>query len=130
MNGTVLLDGAGLAKLCQDDRMVNTLVAAAQRGGRRVGTTAMARLEAEHTGTRTTKVEWILSRLQVHAISCAVSDAAAELLRTHRLDGRRCAGEATLAAIARAGRPPVTVLTSDPGHLALMCGPGITVLRV
>ncbi|WP_067852210.1 DNA-binding protein [Nocardia shimofusensis] len=130
MAGTLLLDSEGLSKLYRGDRAVVTWVEAARLENIRVGTTTMTRLEAEHGRLPKNRISWTLSRLEVHEITRRVSDDAAELLRTHSLHGHKYAVDAVLAAVARAARPPVTVLTSDTEALTLLCGPGIAVVAV
>jgi hypothetical protein len=130
MSGTLLLDCEGLSKLYLQDRLVLTFVAAAQSEGARVGTTAMTRLEAELGSVHRSRIAWTLSRIDVHEITRAVSDAAADLLRAHDVHGHKYAIDAALAAIARASRPPVTLMTSDPGDLTLLCGKGIRIVKV
>jgi hypothetical protein len=130
MPGTLLLDCEGLSKLYLQDRLVLTFVAAAQSEGARVGTTAMTRLEAELGPVHRSRIAWTLSRIDVHEITRAVSDAAADLLRAHDVHGHKYAIDAALAAIARASKPPVTLLTSDPGDLTLLCGKGIRIVKV
>jgi hypothetical protein len=66
----------------------------------------------------------------LHDITRAVSDVAAELLRGSGLHGHKYAIDATLAAIARAAEPPVTIVTSDPEDLAQLCGPEIEIIKV
>ncbi|MFE7798726.1 hypothetical protein [Nocardia sp. NPDC057440] len=56
--------------------------------------------------------------------------SAADLLRAHDLHGHKYAIDSALAAIARASRPPVTVLTSDPDDLTLLCGNRIRIVKV
>lgn len=90
----------------------------------------MSRLEAELGRVHRSRVAWTLSRIDVHEITRAVSDAAADLLRAHDLDGHKFASDSALAAIARASKPPVTVLTSDPDDLTLLCGNGIRIVKV
>lgn len=130
MPGTLLLDCEGLSKLYLRDRRVVTLVEAARQEGIRVGTSAMTRLEAEYGRVHRARIAWILSRIDVHAITREISDAAAELLRDNGLHGHKYAIDASLAAIARAGERPVTIATSDPEDLTLLRGPGIEIIKV
>ncbi|MFD5656317.1 hypothetical protein [Streptomyces hirsutus] len=55
-----------------------------------------------------------------------ISDQAAALLRTHHLHGRTYA---FFAAVARTTPQPVTVLTSDPEDLTLLCGHSVEVVK-
>ncbi|WP_425473255.1 hypothetical protein [Streptomyces montanus] len=59
-----------------------------------------------------------------------VTDEAAALLRGHRLRGHKYAMDAVLAVIARSAQGPVTIVTSDPEDISLLCGPAIEVIKV
>ncbi|GAB2839026.1 hypothetical protein GCM10022221_43180 [Actinocorallia aurea] len=128
--GTLLLDCEGLSKLYRKDRTVLALIQAAYDEGVRVATTAMTMLEADDERIHPARVAWVLSRVDVHDITRETSVQAAALLRSHRLHGHKYAIDSAFAAIARAARTPVTVLTSDPEDLTLLCGPGIEVLKI
>ena len=130
MPGTLLLDSEGLSKLCRKDRAVVAFVQAASEEGVRVATSAMTTLEADYERVHPARITWVLSRVDVHDVTKAVTDHAAALLRTHHLHGRKYAIDAALAAIARTAPQPVTVLTSDPEDLMLLCGPAVEVLKV
>ncbi|MFC5956899.1 DNA-binding protein [Streptomyces pratens] len=130
MPGTLLLDSEGLSKLYRKDRTVVTLVQAASEEGVRVATSAMTTLEADYERIHPARIKWALSRLDVHDITKEVTDEAAALLRTHHLHGHKYAIDAAFAAIARNAPPPVTVLTSDPEDLTLLCGPSVEVVKV
>jgi len=68
--------------------------------------------------------------VDVHDVTREVTDRAADLLRTWRLHDDKYAIEAVLAAIARAAPRPVTVLTSAPEDLTLLCGPAVDIVEV
>lgn len=72
----------------------------------------------------------MLSRIDVHDVTKNVTDRAAALLRDHRLRGHEYAIDAVLAAVARSAPGPVTVLTSDPEDIGLLCGPAVEVVKV
>lgn len=130
MPGTLFLDSEGLSKLYVKDRSVVALVQAAYEEGTRVATTAMTLLEADYERIHPARVRWVLSRIDVLDVTRGVSDRAAALLRSHRLHGHKYAIDAVLAALARSAPGPVTVLTSDPEDLSLLCGSGIEVMKV
>ena len=127
MPGTLLLDSEGLSKLYLD-RTVLALVQAALEEGVRVATTAMATLEADYERIHPARIRWVLSRIDVLDVTRDVTGRAATLLRDHRLSGH--AIDAVLATIARSAPVPVTVLTSDPEDISLLCGPGVEVIKV
>jgi hypothetical protein len=130
MPGTLLLDSEGLSKLYRKDRTVMAFIQAAAEEGVRVGTSAMTVLEADYARVHPARIAWVLSRIDVHGITRAVADRAAALLREHGLHGHKYAIDAALAAVALAVPRPVTVLTSDPDDLALLCGHAVEVIKV
>lgn len=128
--GTLLLDSEGLSKLYLKDRTVIALIQAATEEGVRVATTAMTTLEADYERIHPARITWVLSRIDVYDVTRETTDQAAALLRSHRLHGHRYAIDAVLAAIARAAPGPVTILTSDPEDLTLLCGPSIEIIKI
>jgi hypothetical protein len=130
MPGTLLLDSEGLSKLHRKDRTVVALVQAASEEGIRVVTSAMTTLEADSERIHPARIKWVLSRVDVHDVTKEITDQAAGLLRTHRLHGHKYPIDAALAAIARSAPHPVTVLTSDPEDLTLLCGPTVDIFKV
>ncbi|PJE96378.1 DNA-binding protein [Streptomyces carminius] len=129
MPGTLFLDSEGLSKLYLKDRTVLALVQAASEEGVRVATTAMTTLEADYERIHPARIRWVLSRIDVHDVTKDVTGQAAALLRGHRLRGHKYAIDAVLAAIARSAPGPVTVLTSDPEDISLLCGPAIEIVK-
>ncbi|WP_328915841.1 MULTISPECIES: DNA-binding protein [unclassified Streptomyces] len=130
MPGTLLLDSEGLSKLYRKDRTVMALVQAASEEGVRVATSAMTTLEADYERIHPARVKWVLSRVDVHDVTREVTDRAAALLRFHRLHGHKYAIDAAFAAVAHSSPGPVTVLTSGPEDLTLLCGPAVQVVKV
>ncbi|MCP9957490.1 DNA-binding protein [Streptomyces sudanensis] len=130
MPGTLLLDSEGLSKLYRKDRTVVALVRAASEEGIRVATSAMTTLEADYERIHPARTKWVLSRVDVHDVTREVADEAAALLRSHRLHGHKYAIDAAFAVIARNAPQPVTVLTSDPEDLTLLCGPSVEIVKV
>ncbi|MYY11209.1 DNA-binding protein [Streptomyces sp. SID4919] len=130
MPGTLLLDCEGLSKLYRKDRTVTALVHAAAEEGIRVVTSAMTTLEADCERIHPARVKWVLARIDVQDITKETADHAAILLRSHRLHGHQYAIDAAFAALTRTAPPPVTVLTSDPEDLALLCGPTVEIVKV
>ncbi|MFC3572980.1 DNA-binding protein [Streptomyces yaanensis] len=130
MPGTLLLDSEGLPKLYRKDRAVMALVQAASEEGIRVATSAMTTLEADYDRIHPARIKWVLSRIDVHDVTKEITDQAATLLRSHHLHGHKYAIDAAFAVIARTALQPVTVLTSDPEDLTLLCGPAVEVVKV
>ncbi|CBG72235.1 conserved hypothetical protein [Streptomyces scabiei 87.22] len=130
MPGTLLLDSEGLSKLYLKDRTVMALVQAALEEGVRVATTAMTTLEADYEPIHPARIRWVLSRIDVHDVTKDVTDRAAALLRERGLGGHKYAIDAVLSAVARSVPGPVTVLTSDPEDIGLLCGQAIEIVKV
>lgn len=55
---------------------------------------------------------------------------AGKLLAAASLHGHTYALAAIVAATALASPAPVTVLTSDPEDLRMLCGPGVHVIKI
>jgi len=130
MPGTLLLDSEGLSKLHRKDRTVVALVRAASEEGIRVATSAMTTLEADYARIHPARVKWVLSRIDVHDVTREITDQAAALLRAHHLHGHKYAIDAAFAVIARNAPRPVTVLTSEPEDLTLLCDPSAEIIKV
>ncbi|MEX3103805.1 MULTISPECIES: type II toxin-antitoxin system VapC family toxin [unclassified Streptomyces] len=90
----------------------------------------MTTLEADYARVHQARIRWVLSRIDVHEVTRAVGDRAAALLRDHRLRGHKYAIDAVLAAVAHTVPGPVTLLTSDPEDLGLLCGATVEILKV
>ncbi|WSN32214.1 hypothetical protein OG711_13890 [Streptomyces uncialis] len=87
----------------------------------------MTTLEADAERIRPARVKRVLSRIGVQGLTKETADHAATLLRGHRPHGHKYAID---AALARTAPPPVTVLTSDPEDLTLLCGPTVEIVKV
>lgn len=130
MPGTLLLDSEGLSKLYRKNSVVMAFIQAAAEEGVRVGTSAMTVLEADYARVHPARIAWVLSRIDVHDVTHAVANRAVALLREHGLHGHKYAIDAALAATGLFVPRPVTVLTSDPDDLALLCGDVVEVIKV
>ncbi|RPK82246.1 MULTISPECIES: hypothetical protein [Streptomyces] len=130
MTGTLLLDSEGLSKLYRKDRTVMALVQAASEEGVRVTTSAMTTLEADYERIHPARIKWVLSRIDIRDVTKDITGQAAGLLRTHHLHGHKYAIDAAFAVIARISPQPVTVLTSDPEDLTLLCGSAVEIIKV
>nr|WP_240800454.1 hypothetical protein [Streptomyces sp. ICN441] len=96
----------------------------------------MTTLEADYERIHPIRFKWVLSRVDVHDVhdvhdvTKEVTDQAATLLRAHHLHSHKHAIDGAFAVIARNAPRPVTVLTSDPEDLTLLCGPSVEVVKV
>ena len=123
-----MLDSEGLAKAVRRDREVTAWLALAKADDLRVITSAATLVEVMHPRINRPALAWTLSRIVVEPVTEDVARAAADLLGAAGLHGHRCAIDAMLSATARASPGPVTVLTSDPGDLARLCGATVVVV--
>ncbi|MCB8906311.1 MULTISPECIES: DNA-binding protein [unclassified Streptomyces] len=128
--GTLVLDGEGLAKAVLRDREVTTWLTLAGADDLRVVTSAATLVEVMHPRINRAALEWTLSRLVVEPVTDAVARRAAALLAENGLHGRKHAIGAVVAATALAAPGPVSVLTSDPEDLIVLCGGRATVIAI
>jgi predicted nucleic acid-binding protein len=128
--GTLVLDSEGLAKAVRRDREVTAWLALARADDLRVITSAAILVEVAHPGINRPALEWTLSRIVVEPVTGHVARRAMAILGTAGLHGHKYAIDAMLAATALAAPGPVTLLTSDPDDLSLLCGRRVTLLKV
>ncbi|WP_055601411.1 DNA-binding protein [Streptomyces aureus] len=128
--GTLVLDSESLARAVLRDREVTTWLALARADDLRVVTSAAALVEVTHPRVNRAALERTLSRLVVEPVTEAVARRAAALLAENGLHGHKYASAAMVAATALAAPGPVTVLTSDPDDLVVLCGGRAAVIEV
>ncbi|WP_239331782.1 type II toxin-antitoxin system VapC family toxin [Frankia sp. CiP3] len=128
--GTLVLDSEGLAKAVQRDREVTAWLALARADDMRVITSAATLVEVVHPHIRRPALEWTLSRIIIEPTTEDIARHAAALLGDAGLHGHKCAIDAMLCATALAVPGPVTVLTSDPDELAVLCGRRVTLIKI
>ncbi|MER6999211.1 PIN domain-containing protein [Streptomyces sp. NPDC000410] len=129
--GTLVLDSEGLAKAVLRDRTVTGWLALARTDDLRVITSAATLVEVVHPRINRPALEWTLSRLVIEPITEPIARHAATLLAEAGLHGHKYAIDAMLAATAlTAATGPVTILTSDPEDLTVLCGGRVTVIKV
>ncbi|MGY2031779.1 DNA-binding protein [Nocardia gipuzkoensis] len=130
MPDVLFLDSEGLSMLYRRNRRMLAWVQAAKEDGVRVATTAMTTVEADYSKVHPARIAWTLSQIDVHAVTRELAAQAAALLREHGLSGHKYAIDAVLAASARSVQGLVTVVTSDPEDMALLCGTEIEIVKV
>ncbi|MFC9703236.1 PIN domain-containing protein [Streptomyces sp. NPDC056943] len=128
--GTLVLDSEGLAKAVLRDREITTWLALARADDLRVVTSAATLVEVMHPRINRAALEWTLSRLVVEPVTDSLARRAAALLAENGLHGHKYAIDAMVAATALAAPGPVTVLTSDPDDLAVLCRGRATVIAI
>ncbi len=128
--GTLVLDSEGLAKAVLRDRTVTAWLALARADDQRVITSAATLVEVVHPCINRPALEWTLSRLVVEPVTDVIARHAATLLSDAGLHGHKYAVDAMLGATALAAPGPVTVLTSCPEDLTILCGTRATVIKI
>lgn len=128
--GTLVLDSEGLAKAVLRDREVTGWLALARADDLRVVTSAATLVEVMHPRINRAALEWTLSRLVIEPVTDTVARGAAALLAANGLHGHKHAIDSMVAATARAAPGPVTVLTSDPEDLTVLCAGRATVIAI
>lgn len=128
--GCLILDCEGFAKLIRLDPVVLGFIKSAQHKGIRVVCSSATLIEAQHDRIKPGQFAYARSRVAVEPVSEATAVAAVDLLRQAGMAGHRCAIDAMVAATALAHPGPVTMLTSDPDDMELLCGERVEVVAV
>ncbi|WP_329563212.1 PIN domain-containing protein [Kitasatospora sp. NBC_01266] len=116
-----LLDSEGLSRAVLGDRTTGARLKAADRSGIRVVTTSMTLIEAYHDRVKKVAWAWTLSRIAVEPVTREIAGEAIELLEMAGLHGHKYAIDAALAAVALRQPGDVTIFTSDPQDMRLLC---------
>ena len=127
---TLVLDCEGVAKAVLRDRELTAWLAAARAEDERVITSAVTLVEVMHPRIDRRAFDWVVSRLIVEPVTADIARRAAKLLEQAGRHGHRYAIDAIVVATALSTRGPVTVLTSDPDDLAVLCGDRVSVVKV
>lgn len=130
MSGTLVLDCEGLSKLVGRTPELTEWLAAAEAEDIRVITSSVTLVEARDPKTNQARFDYAVSRVNIVPPAEAIARHASKLLASANLHGRQYALDAIVAATALASPSPVTVLTSDPEDLLILCGPGIRVIKI
>jgi predicted nucleic acid-binding protein len=129
MSDVLLLDCEGLARLVLDQREIVEYLAVSRRRNAPVAISAATIVEADHDKVHPARLDRVLSRLEIEPVTAEVARLASKLLRdAGNLHGHKFAIDAMVAATARRLPGQVTVLTSDPEDLTLLCGPGVRIV--
>ncbi|WP_327695615.1 type II toxin-antitoxin system VapC family toxin [Streptomyces sp. NBC_00459] len=130
MTGTLVLDCEGLSKLVRPTPELTEWLAAAEAEDIRVVTSSVTLVEARDPGTSQARFDHAVSRVNIVPPSEVIARHASRLLAAAGLHGHKYALDAIVAATALASPAPVTVLTSDPEDLGVLCGTGARVIKV
>lgn len=101
-----------------------------EAGDIRVVTGSATLVEARDPKINQARFDYAVSRVNIIPPSEAIARQASKLLAAAGLHGHKYALDAIVAATALISPAPVTVLTSDPEDLLMLCGAGIRVIKV
>ena len=130
MTGTLVLDCEGLSKLVRRTPELTEWLAAAEAEDIRVVTSSVTLVEARDPRTSQARFDHAVSRVNIVPPAEAVARHASKLLAAAGLHGHKYALDAIVGATALTSPAPVTVLTSDPEDLGVLCGTGVRVIKV
>ncbi|MEU1483260.1 PIN domain-containing protein [Streptomyces sp. NPDC005752] len=130
MSGTLVLDCEGLSKLVRRTPELTEWLAAAETEDIRVVTSSVTLVEARDPRTSQARFDYAVSRVNVVPPVEAIARHASRLLAAAGLHGHKYALDALVVATALASPAPVTVLTSDPEDLRMLCNPSIRVVQI
>ncbi|MGW7285498.1 type II toxin-antitoxin system VapC family toxin [Streptomyces sp. NPDC054847] len=130
MSGTLVLDCEGLSKLVGRDPTLTAWLVAAEADDLRVVTSSVTLVEARDPKVGQARFDFAVSRVNVVPPTEAVARRASKLLAAAGVHGHKYALDAIVAATALASPSPVTVLTSDPEDLLMLCGGLARVVRI
>jgi len=130
VSGTLVLDCEGLSKLVQRTSELTEWLAAAEAEDARVVISSVTLVEARDPKMQQARFDYALSRVNIVPPSEAIARHASKILAQAGLHGHKYALDAIVAATALASPPPITVLTSDPDDLLMLCGSGARVIKI
>ncbi|WP_097901545.1 type II toxin-antitoxin system VapC family toxin [Streptomyces sp. b94] len=130
MSGTLVLDCEGLSQLVRRAPEITEWLTAAEAEDIRVVASSVTLVEARDPRISQARFDYAVSRVNIVPPTEAVVRHASKLLAAAGLHGHKYALDAIVAATALTSPAPVTVLTSDPEGLLMLCGPGVRVIKV
>ncbi|MFF3621262.1 type II toxin-antitoxin system VapC family toxin [Streptomyces sp. NPDC002467] len=130
MSGTLVLGCEGLSRLVRRDPGLLEWLSAAESEDIRVVISSVTLVEARDPRVNQAQFDYAVSRVNVVAPSEAIARHASKLLAAAGLHGHKYALDAIVAATALDQPGPVTVLTSDPEDLSVLCAGRIRIVRI
>ena len=127
---TVVLDCAGLSTWVTQDRKTLAMLQVFSELESDLVVSALTIIEASHAGVNIPRLNWVLSRVRVEAVTEQAAKASAKLLKEAGLHGHRHAIDAAVAELALRQPRPVVMLTSDPVDMAKLCGDRVRLIVV
>ena len=130
MSGTLVLDCEGLSKLLRRTPELTEWLAAAEAEDIRVVTSSVTLVEARDPKTNQARFDHAVSRVNIIPPTEPIARHAGKRLAAAGLHGHKYALDAIVAATAMVSPSPVTVLTSDPEDLLMLCAHGVRVIKI
>ncbi|MFK8848861.1 PIN domain-containing protein [Streptomyces sp. Ac-502] len=124
----LVLDSQGFSSWIDRDRKVMRLLEQAERDGVDVAMSAATIIEVSYDGVDMARLNWLLSRIRVEAVSKESARRSAQLLKEARLHGHKYAIDAMVAEVALRLPGPTAVLTSDADDMVKLCGQRVRVI--
>ncbi|MBB5824414.1 MULTISPECIES: PIN domain-containing protein [Micromonospora] len=119
---SLVLDSQGFSRWIDQDRKVMRLFEQAERDGVDLAMSAATIIEVSHSGLDIARLNWLLSRIRVEAVTKESARRSAGLLKAAGLHGHKYAIDAMVAEVALRLPAPVAVLTSDVDDMVKLCG--------
>ncbi|MDG4815350.1 hypothetical protein O7628_07490 [Micromonospora sp. WMMD956] len=119
---SLVLDSQGFSRWIDQDRKVMRLFEQAERDGVDLAMSAATIIEVSHSGLDIARLDWLLSRIRVEAVTKESARRSAGLLKAAGLHGHKYAVDAMVAEVALRLPAPVAVLTSDVDDMVKLCG--------
>ncbi|MEU9186476.1 PIN domain-containing protein [Streptomyces sp. NPDC048484] len=127
---SLVLDSHGFSSCIDRDRKVMRLLEQAERDGVDVVMSAATIIEVSYGGVDMTRLNWLLSRIRVEAVTKESARRSAGLLKGAGLPGHKHAIDAMVAEVALRLPGPVVVLTSDADDMVKLCGQRVRVVSL
>ena len=127
---TVVLDSQGLSAWISQDRAVLAMIRSFHSMAADLVVCANTIVEVMHARVNTARLNWVLSRVKVEAVTEQAARTAAGLLKEAGLHGHKYAVDATVAELALRQPGPVTMLTSDVDDMAKLCGNRVRLIAI
>ncbi|MEV4771925.1 PIN domain-containing protein [Micromonospora humida] len=119
---SLVLDSQGFSGWIDQDRKVMRLLEQAERDGVDLAMSAATIIEVSHPGVDIARLNWLLSRIRVEAVTKESARRSAALLKAAGLHGHKYAIDAMVAEVALRLPAPVALLTSDVDDMVKLCG--------
>ncbi|MEV5545467.1 PIN domain-containing protein [Streptomyces sp. NPDC052309] len=124
----LVLDSQGFSSWIDRDRKVMRLLEQAERDAVDVAMSAATIIEVSYGGVDMARLNWLLSRIRVEAVSKESARRSAQLLKEAGLHGHKYAVDAMVAEVALRLPGPVAVLTSNGDDMVKLCGQRVRVI--